>query len=133
MKSWDGEPLITDAHRASVDRLLTAEHSFPRPGVVVCTVRGEVDVETAPLLAEAVWKAVSAAQHVIVDLRHVTFFAAAGLKPLIEAAKAQDGGRSLCLVVDREVTRTLHAADMQALLPTFADRKTALIACGAYA
>lgn len=85
-------------------------HVTWRSGRLVLTVVGEVDMTTAPRLAQALTECLD--QHpeeLQLDLAGVSFLSAAGLTVLIQArARAQDRGiRFGTLVVSRAVYRPL--------------------------
>lgn len=64
------------------------------------TLRGELDISSAPALEEALGK-VEAKQPavLVVDLRGLTFMDSTGLRTLVSAdQRARDGGRSLRIV-----------------------------------
>jgi anti-sigma B factor antagonist len=95
--------------RRAAAPVLTVTLSRPRADAVVCTVIGEVDLATAPLLLERLQQACSdGARHLVVDLSGVTFFAAAGVGVLHEARAAQAPTQELLLVgKDRLLLRVL--------------------------
>lgn len=108
--------------------LFSTRLSYPQPDTVVCAATGEVDVLTAPLLARAIWTAASRSpEHVVVDLRGVTFFGARGAAVLAEAVTAATGHHRLSLVADgRAVCRVLAGLGLTDLAPRFADLRSAL-------
>ena len=59
--------------------------------IVVVTVSGELDITTAPLLAEELREVQQSGSVLVVDLRAVEFMDSAGLRVLIDAADAQRG------------------------------------------
>jgi anti-sigma B factor antagonist len=78
-----GEPVLRDM----VHQYLLIRRTCPDPGVAVCTVIGEVDLVTAPLLERAtgddVWDGLPA---LLVDLSQVAFLSLAGVRVLHGAA-----------------------------------------------
>lgn len=56
-----------------------------RPGTLVVTVSGEIDLASVAELDEALRYAVEVADEVLVDLSGVTFFAVAGVNSLLDA------------------------------------------------
>lgn len=77
--------------------LLTVTARQAPPDATVVTVRGEVDLLTAPLLRDRLLPLMR--DTVIIDLAGVTFFAAAGLTVLVEARRtAEAAGIRLSLV-----------------------------------
>jgi anti-sigma B factor antagonist len=73
------------------------------------TVRGEVDMYSAPELREALDAVPPSAKHVLVDLSTVSFVDSVGLATLLNAAKRLEasGGRMLLVVDDPRVLRIL--------------------------
>jgi anti-sigma B factor antagonist len=98
---------------------LTTRRTRYRHDLCVVTVDGEVDLTTAPELAEVLGEDVSPV--LVVDLTRVTFLSAAGLHVLVEAAvRAQEHGRRLGLVTDGKMTlRVLRMSGTAASIPTF--------------
>ncbi|GAB2671148.1 hypothetical protein GCM10027271_34480 [Saccharopolyspora gloriosae] len=88
-----GTPAHTRSLRLSVQR--------PDPGVVVVRVGGEIDLSSAPRLAELVRQRLTAAtlRAVVLDLSEVTFFGSAGLELLLHAQRRAEGRRTPLYVV----------------------------------
>ena len=94
---------------------MSIEHSEVR-GFTVVRVRGEVEVLTAPRLADAVTSALGGERPVVVDLTDVTFLDSAGLGTLLRVTEAsEEGGEPLRLAVDenRPVVRTLQITGLE--------------------
>jgi anti-sigma B factor antagonist len=72
----------------------------------VLTLRGEVDLATAPALSDAIDAALATpVALVVVDLRGLTFLPSAGLSALVEGhRKAQARGRGFVVVAKGRVT-----------------------------
>lgn len=70
-----------------------------RGGAVVVTLRGELDLATAPEVEDAVLEPVRAGGHVVLDLRGLDFMDSSGVRVLVAAhSAAQDGGGRLTIV-----------------------------------
>jgi len=91
-------------------------------------VTGELDIATAPQLAEMLGRAEERCQRMVLDLRQVTFMDASGVHVILDAAlRANAAGRRLVLVrgpsqVDRvlDLTRasdTLEILDLDPVEP----------------
>jgi anti-sigma B factor antagonist len=98
---------------------LTTRRTRYRHDLDVVMVDGEVDLTTAPELAEVLEE--DATPVLVVDLTRVTFLSAAGLHVLIAAAaRAQEHERCLGLVTDgRMALRVLRMSGVAASIPTF--------------
>ena len=112
----------------------SAASMFPRFG---CTLRdggldaawvrvtGELDLATAPILAQALSQAEERGQRVVLDLRELTFMDSAGVHVILEASlRANASGRVLVLVrgpahVDRvlDLTRASDSLEIVDLDP----------------
>ena len=68
--------------------------TFPRPGLAVVTVGGQIDIAAVQAM-RAVLTGLARCAHVVVDAGAVSFIDCAGLHPLVEAARAAAaaGGR----------------------------------------
>ncbi|WP_162292922.1 STAS domain-containing protein [Actinophytocola xinjiangensis] len=104
-----------------------------RADLLVVTVAGEVDLRTAPVLAEAFDS--DTIPVTVVDLTRVTFLSAAGLGVLVEQAeRAQTEHRHLGLVAqDRVAIRVLRSSGVAAAIPTFDSLSDAMRELGARA
>lgn len=104
-----------------------------RPDLLVVTVAGEVDLRTAPVLAEAF--PAKPKPVTVVDLTRVTFLSAAGLGVLVAQAKrAQDQRRFVGLVAQDSVAiRVLKTSGVAASIPTFGSLSDAVRELGAMA
>ena len=84
--------LPTAAHRASPIspiELLTVSVHLARLGTVIVTVRGDVDMSSAPHLRERLEGQIHhAGPDLVLDLRQVHFFGGAGLGVLSDISKA---------------------------------------------
>lgn len=115
-------------HSQPARAMLSAELTHPRQGTVVCTVIGEIDMCTVPILDEAL----RAATHIdpdylIVDLSGVTFLGSHGLRALMDAHNTQHKTPELCLVADTgAVTRPLKVIGLTDVITLFSNLDTAL-------
>jgi anti-anti-sigma factor len=98
---------------------LTTRRTPYRDDLYVVTVEGDLDLDTAPLLAEALDGDIPPV--LVVDLTRVTFLSAAGLRVLVAAAeRASTHGCCLGLVADgRLALRVLRMSGVAASIPTF--------------
>jgi anti-sigma B factor antagonist len=88
--------MVSSTFSVEIMGLQVAEHG---PDTSVVTVTGEVDVVTAPDLADCLTTQLTARQVVVVDLDGVRFLGSAGLSVLFEANEfATHRGRNLRLV-----------------------------------
>lgn len=100
-------------------------HRRTEGSAVVLRTTGEIDMSTAPMLADELDQAldsVTAPAPVIADLLDVTFLGSAGLAVLLDAReRAEQANTPLRLVaVGRPVVRTLEIAGLLELLPVYA-------------
>ena len=78
---------MQDRSQAPYDNLQVATHSIG--GIVVLSVRGELDVITAPRLTEAIESAIHQAETaVVIDYSKLAFMASVGVKLLVTADEA---------------------------------------------
>jgi anti-anti-sigma factor len=81
----------------------------------VLVVVGELDMATAPALAE---RLATDATIRVVDLRHVTFVDAQGIRPLLMAARRRSCGEAVELLApSRAVRRFLEVAGLASIAP----------------
>jgi anti-sigma B factor antagonist len=91
---------------------------------VVLRTTGEIDMSTAPVLADEFAQALGTATApapVVVDLSDVTFLSSAGLAVLLDArARCAEAGIPLRVVATgRPVLRSLEVAGLTELLPIY--------------
>jgi anti-anti-sigma factor len=103
-----------------------------REGAVV-HVAGEVDLVTAPRLADELTKAESAVsppETVVVDLTEVSFLASAGLRVLLEHdERCRESGRELCVVAgNSSVARSISVTGLTEVLTVRDSLDQALLA-----
>jgi len=97
-------------------------------GVTVVTVRGEVDVATAPTLKDQLASCGERGdRYLVVDLRGVPFLDSTGLGVLVGAAKRQrDNGGDLCLVAtEPRVVKVFEITGLLEMLPIHGDIEAA--------
>jgi anti-sigma B factor antagonist len=96
--------------------------AIPRPGVRALLVGGELDMLTAPLLAEEIGSQLAVGPRaVIIDLTAVSFLGSSGLFVLVQAKEAASrDGVSLSIVADSQaVLRPLEITGMVRLIEIF--------------
>jgi anti-anti-sigma factor len=86
-------------------------------GRTVVTVRGELDLATAPELETVLLERLDAGQQVVLDLRELEFMDSSGLRVLVTAhARATDGDPRFAVVRPRagsEVAKILDIAGVE--------------------
>src|SRR4051812_49197822 len=88
------------------------------PAGAVVLADGELDLETSPMLREAVDEAIARHGRVHVDLRAVTFMDSTGIAMLLDTAKAaRRGDVELTVQVSEVVRRVLEVAGVDGTLP----------------
>lgn len=88
----------------------------------ILSVRGELDIATAPLLRDAVDKAVASSPPlVLIDLTALGFLDSTGCRELMRTAKAVESTGTtiavVCPVTNRRVRRIVDFMQLDALLP----------------
>jgi anti-sigma B factor antagonist len=78
-------------------------------GLRVLEVRGELDVATAPLLAEGIDAVRHGPRSVVIDLRGVTFADHSGIAPVLPALTSSERGDVTVRCVSPAVARVLEA------------------------
>jgi anti-sigma B factor antagonist len=113
----DRPPLASAPNPHPGAEFLTVTAHPIAPGVVVITVRGEVDLLTSPLLLDALLAQLHGPdRRLIIDLTAVGFFGATGLTVLATARQATLAvGTGLCLIAHtRSVLLPLTITGMDA-------------------
>ena len=84
----------------------------------VVSVRGEVDIATAPMLDRLLHSLLESHAHVVLDLSGVSFIDSTGIGVLVAAARAadQDGGSFAVREPSRSVLRVLELSGVSARL-----------------
>ena len=110
----------------------TAKRYEEMDGTQVVSVAGEVDLSSAPRLAELVWRARRQAggdpPHVVVDLRGVEFMDTAGLEVLLEEwnASRQSDGRMSLVAQEGPITRLLEVTGLRELFDLYDELEEAV-------
>jgi anti-sigma B factor antagonist len=122
---------MDDFTRSSGLLPLSCTASRPRPHVCVAHLAGELDMATAPVLAEYLREQTAAGPtDLVLDLGGVTLLAAAGLTLILEALNNDNGihGRlHLTGVTDnRPVARVLQLAGLTSVLDVHDDLQALL-------
>jgi anti-anti-sigma factor len=87
---------------------------------IVVDVIGDVDMETAPQMQEAINEAMAAAPRVlIIDLTRVTFLASAGLAVLVNTDRETDQTDVRIVATAYIATRTLRLVGLDKVLSIF--------------
>ena len=101
-------------------------------GTQIVSVAWEVDLSSAPRLAELIWKARRQAgvypPRVVVDLSGVEFMDTAGLEVLLEEwnSSRQADGRMCLVAPEGPITRLLEVTGLSDLLDLYAELETAV-------
>jgi anti-anti-sigma factor len=96
-------------------------------GTQIVSVTGEVDLSSAPRLAELMWRARRQAggdpHHVVVDLSGVEFIDTAGLEVLLEEwnSSRQLDGRMCLVVPEGPITRLLEVTSLSEPFDLYAE------------
>jgi anti-anti-sigma factor len=119
---------VTDSTRSNDLQPLTMTTDWPRPNVCLVELAGELDIATAPLLAEYLREqTTSTPTYLLLDLAAVNFLAAAGVTLIVNALRNNHGihgqlhligisdslpvGRVLDLTGVRAVLTTHHSVE----------------------
>lgn len=87
---------------------------------LVVSVHGDIDIRSAPMLAEFASTRVDAQRHLVLDLSDVGFFGIAGLTVFSALDSAtEEAGSSWSLVEGHPVHRLLEAASLQPAVQVF--------------
>jgi len=100
-----------------------------RPDLAVVSLRGDLDLLTAPVLHERLWPLLDKAERtVLVDLGDVGFLGSAGLAELAAAhdLATRHGARIVLVASARTVLRPLEVTGLNTLFPTFDSVEAAL-------
>jgi anti-anti-sigma factor len=116
-----GERDVPPAQRAGLLRVAVSQ---PRPGVVVVSPVGEVDVATVDVLRDAARDAVASEPRcLVIDLSGLTFCGSAGLGMLLEACRAAEAaGVHFAIVAGPPIVRRI--LDITGLGPVLGHRET---------
>ncbi|WP_433668115.1 STAS domain-containing protein [Nocardia sp. CA-136227] len=93
--------------------LLTTSITTTVDDIHVCTIRGEIDIRTAPMFRKAVFDSLSIGGTTVIDMTAVTFFGVAGICAMIEALDfAHRRQCELCVEGAHCVTRILEVVGL---------------------
>lgn len=107
---------------------LRVRYHRPQPGIIECGVLGEIDLVTAPALADALDRVDQRDAHlVLVDLSQVALLSAAGLRVLRTAAgRARARGHRFVVVASGTAQRTLAITEIDQEIPCYPCRCSAI-------
>lgn len=113
MSNRDQSPPVTVEDRFSdLDVQVRAQDGFE-----ILTVRGEVDMASAPQLQAALEKAREGGKTLVVDMTQVGFLGSAGLSALLIVSKSAPD--QLRVVASREVARPIELTGLDKLLAVY--------------
>ncbi|QVI19679.1 STAS domain-containing protein [Nocardia tengchongensis] len=93
--------------------LLTTSITTTLDDIHVCTIRGEIDIRTAPMFRKALFDGIAVGGTTVVDMTAVTFFGVAGICALVEALDiAHRRQCELCVEGSHCVTRVLEVVGL---------------------
>jgi len=100
-----------------VDETLPLDVRWRGAGIVVVTARGEIDLVTAPALAQRLEQHLPSSGELVLDLSEVAFFGAAGLQALVHVQReATRHGIIFRLVTGPQVHRLLGLVELDRTL-----------------
>jgi anti-anti-sigma factor len=89
-----------------------------RPGGNTLALTGELDLDSANRLEEAVREVCASGAGLVIDLRKVTFMDSTGLRVLIVAATlCEEKGHELRIVPGEDIQRILEMSGLDQVLP----------------
>lgn len=97
--------------------------------VVVCEVRGEIDVSNVAELHTGLADAFARGRAVVVDLSLVHFFASAGIRALFDACTEHLPEHPIAVVTGPGVRTILRICGLSSVAPCLPDRDAAVAAC----
>jgi anti-sigma B factor antagonist len=109
-----------------------------KDGTQIVSVTGEVDLSSAPQLAEVIWRAKRQAggypPRVVVDLSGVEFMDTAGLEVLMEEwnSSRQSDGRMCLVAQEGPITRLLEVTGLGDLFDLYDELGAAVDACALF-
>jgi anti-anti-sigma factor len=129
------DTMSPDTMPSPVGDMIAATLSCPQPNTTVCTVTGNVDLTTVPLLANALTEAIHDDRpHLVVDLSAATLLDSAGLQAVVETLDRYQIDGHLAVVVDpyseavTAITRP-EIIGLEGFLDMHRDLRGALRAC----
>jgi anti-sigma B factor antagonist len=104
-----------------------AVHTEHRDTAIVLTVRGELDLVTAPTLNQAITAAIQhQPQTLVIDLSAVTFLGSVAMTLLVTTQRAAGQTTTLRVITGPTSARALHRLGMDHVLPIFPTLQQAL-------
>ncbi|MFD6356466.1 STAS domain-containing protein [Nocardia tengchongensis] len=95
--------------------LMTTPATTTLDDIHPCTIRGEIDILTAPAFQKALFDSIGIGGSTVVDMTAVTFFGVAGIEALLAARDfAHQRHCVLCVEGSRCVTRVLEVVGLAA-------------------
>ena len=92
--------------------------STVRAGTPTLALTGELDIDSANELEEAVREVCASATGLVIDLRKVTFMDSTGLRVLIVAgALCEETGNELRIIPGEDIQRILEISGLDRVLP----------------
>ncbi|WP_197285028.1 STAS domain-containing protein [Sciscionella sediminilitoris] len=132
-----GQMLLPQKKPGRRQQRLRAVRQRPSSDVAVCTVTGDIDLQTEPVLREELEDAArdSRLASVVVDLRAVGFLALCGVQTLVRAARqfALDQREFAVVVRTLAVRRSLEATAAEEVLYWYENWTEAVAAAAAWA
>jgi anti-anti-sigma factor len=108
----------------AAEDLVTIQATHPSPDVELLRVSGELDMLTAPILADHVQRVLPTdTRRLVIDLSGVTFLGSSGLTTLLQVHRSLGDGQ-LALVCSTNALRALQATALDTLFtihPTVQD------------
>ncbi|MGH4023519.1 MAG: STAS domain-containing protein [Pseudonocardiaceae bacterium] len=120
---------------SSVSPGITVTLSYPQADTVVCTVTGEVDLATTPVLGDMLDEAIrdDVRPHLVVDLTTIDYLGSAGLQALLDALKKQGRQGHLAIVTNenQRASRPFQVTALDEVFDLYDNVAEALRACAA--
>lgn len=111
---------------------ITVTLSYPEPDVTLCTVTGEVDLATTPVLCGKLDRAIrNVRAHLVIDLTGIDYLGSAGLQALLDVLKRQRRQGHLAIVTDENLraSRPFRVTALDEVFALYATVSDALRAC----
>lgn len=106
--------------------------SYPQADATVCTVTGEVDLATTPVLCDMLNEAIRDVRtHLVIDLTGIDYLGSAGLQALLDALKQQRRQGHLAIVTNenQRASRPFQVTSLDELFDLHDSLDDALRAC----
>lgn len=112
---------------------ITVTLSHPQVDTVVCTVTGEVDLATTPVLGDMLDEAIrdDVRPHLVIDLTTIDYLGSAGLQALLVALKKQGRQGHLAIVTNenQRASRPFQVTALDEVFDLYDNVADALRAC----